>query len=707
MKVTSVSKGTTYFLFIAGVMAMAQTQAADTSNWICEFCPFEKGLQASIVIGATSVSDDSAYFGDASGYGDDGVYANVNGDGTYTSDDHRLQWQVEDLGLDSRVAALRGGRQGSYDYNVSYRQLPRTQFFTSDTVFLSSSTGTLSLPANWVSAPLTSGFSELNSSLTSRNIESERKMLEIGARYLPSSRFTFAANFRRQERDGIDVRAGSFFTQSSLLPAPLDHVTNTVDLGIRYAGDKGFMLLAYYMSDFNNGNKELRWENPFTSAAGAETVALAESPDNTYQQLSLSGSYGFSQNKTMVRFSASAGRLEQDESFLGYTTNTNLPDLILPATSLDAAIDTTNLAFTVTSRVFRNAHVKFAYRYDKRDNKTAQHVWTRVIADSFLSGESELNIPYSFERSTLTLGADYDLIDTVRISGGYDHKTIDRDFQEVAEQTEDSGWGQLRWRPNGLLEIRIKGGVSERDIDRYNETVAATFGENPLMRKFNLAYRYRRFGELTVSAALPETPLGLTITGMMADDDYSESRLGMTASDDLRIAADVSWTLTEKASLYLTGGYESIESKQFGSEFFAAPDWQAVSTDDFYTAGGGIRIRQIGDKLDLQLDYTRSDGTSEINVTSASDGMRRFPDLKSTLDYLRLRLSYHRSDRLDLTMNLRYQSFSAEDWALEGVGPSTIPVVLTLGANPYDDDQFIFGIGFRYLIGESAESLSE
>ena len=50
-------------------------------------------------------------------------------------------------------------------------------------------------------------------------------------------------------------------------------------------------------------------------------------------------------------------------------------------------------------------------------------------------------------------------------------------------------------------------------------------------------------------------------------------------------------------------------------------------------------------------------------------------------------------------MDLRYQSFSAEDWALEGVGPATIPVVLTMGAQPYDDEVLIVGLGFRYQIG--------
>ncbi len=689
---------------VAMATSAAHSQEVDTSAWVCEFCPFESGQRSDYEFGASNVSDDSAYFGDASGYSEQGVYANVDGEGAYSSDGHRLRWMVEDLGLDSRFAGLTGGRQGTFDYSVAYREIPRKQFFTTDTIFLQSAADTLSLPGGWVRAPGTSGFTALNANLSPRDIESERSFLEIGGRYLPSSRIKFSANYRRQEHDGIDIYGGSYFTQSSLLPSPFDYTTDEVDFGIRYAGDNGYLSLAWYLSDFDNGNDALNWENPFTSAPGAEFAALAQPPDNSFQQVSLSGSYRFPQYNTVVTVSAAFGRMEQDQAFLPYTTNPNLIVGPLPRANLDADVDTTNFAFALTSKVFEKARVRLAYRFDERDNQTAQDLWTRVIADTFVSGQSESNIPYSFERSALNLSGDYELFETVRISGGYDRKTIDRDFQEVAEQTEDTGWGRLRWRPNGTLQIDIRGGASERDIGRYNETLAATLGQNPLLRKYNLAYRYRSFGELTVTASPPESPISVTINGLYADDEYTQSQLGITDGENLRLTADLSWTLTDRASLYLTGGYENMESEQVGSELFAMPDWSATNDDDFYTVGGGFRIRQIGGKFDLQMDYLRSEGTSEINVVSASGGLSRFPDLESTLDYLRLQLSYRRSERLEFNLNLRYQSFSAEDWALEGVGPATIPVVLTLGADPYDDEVLIFGLGFRYQVGGADNS---
>ena len=681
--------------------SIANAQAADTSDWICEFCPFESGYRADYEIGATNVSDDSAYFGNASGYGDEGIYVNVDGEGTYTTDGHQLRWTLEDLGLDSRFAELEGGRQGSFDYNLAYREIPRQRFFTSYTIFQQTAADTLSLPGGWVSAPLTSGFTELDASLVQRNIESERSFLDIGGRYLLADRFRFSANYRRQDHDGVDLYSGASFTQSSLFPRPIDYVTDEVNIKVRYSGENGSVSLGWYLSDFDNSNDALIWETPFTASAGAEFPAMAQAPDNNYQQVSVSGNYMFSQYQTVVGFSAAVGRMEQDQAFLPYTSNANLPAGALPRANLDGEVDTTNFAFTVSSKVVDKLRVRLAFRYDERDNQTAQDLWTRVITDTFLSGELEPNIPYSFERSTLNLSADYDLFDTVRISAGYDRKTIDRNFQEVSKQTEDSGWGRLRWRPSNTFLVDIKGGASERDIDGvYDEALAATLGQNPLLRKYNFAYRYRVFADLTTVYSPEGSPVTVTVNALYAEDDYTHSQLGITAAEELRLSGDLSWALTDKASFYLTGGYENMDSEQSGSEQFGLPDWRATNNDDFYTAGGGIRVRQIADKFDFQLDYIRSVGTSEINVTSAAGGPSQFPDLESTLDYLQMRLSYLRSERLQLTMNIRYQSFTAEDWALEGVGPATIPVVLTLGAQPYDDQVLIFGLGFRYLIGQ-------
>jgi MtrB/PioB family decaheme-associated outer membrane protein len=351
--------------------------------------------------------------------------------------------------------------------------------------------------------------------------------------------------------------------------------------------------------------------------------------------------------------------------------------------------------------------VKAAYHFNERDNKTPIESWSRVLVDTFNSTEVETNKPYSFEKTRFKLSGDFDVWPTLRLSAGYERTDHDRDFQEVAEQTEEIGWGKLRWRPNALISIDIKGGTAERDVNRYNEAIATTLRQNPLLRKYNLAYRFREFGELKVAASLPKTPVSLTGSVLYANDDYSQSLLGITEDEDIRVAVDLSWTVSENASVYAFGSYEDIEAKQTGSEQFAAVDWRTTNKDSFYTFGVGIRLKQIVGNIDLDLDYTRSDGNTEIDISSASGGNSQFPDLESQLDSLRGRLTWRRTERQEFTFRFRYEHFDSDDWALQNVGPATIPVVLSLGAQPYDYDVLLIGISFRYLIGDHTSTLTD
>lgn len=677
----------------------ARAQAVDTSEWVCEFCPFEAGYRGDYEVGASNVSEDSAYFGDASGYDEKGSYVNLDGEGSLASDGFRTRWSFEDLGLDSRAVAMDGGRPGAFDYTIAYRELPRRQFNTTSSVFQQSG-GALSLPPGWVRAPATSGFSSLRASLRPLNIESDRSDFQIGGRYLPTSRWAISADYRRHEQDGNRILGGSYFTNAALLPVAMDYVTDEVDIGIRYAGDRSVLSLGWYLSDFANSEAAFAWQHPFTTVAGGEFAALAQPPDSRFQQVTFSGAHAFQALGAHASFSIAVGTIEQDERFLPYTSNTNLSTSALPRNNLAGDIDTTRLGFSVSARPVRKARVKLTYRYDERDNSTARDIWNRVIADSFVSGEAERNVPYSYERSVLSASADYKLFDDVNVSAGYERKDSDYDFQEIAEQSEDTGWGRIRWQALPTLKLDVRGGASKRDIDRYNEVFAASLGQNPLLRKYNLAYRYRQFGEISISYSPARLPLSVAFNALYADDSYTKSRLGLSSGDDLRLGADLNWTLAEKASVYINVGLEDISSTQFGSATLGDRDWRATVDDDFLTFGSGLVVRDIADKLDLRVDYVRTDGASEIGVAAANNPTDEFPELSTRFDQLRVRLSYRRSERLDIDLGLSYQRFKAADWALEGVGPGTIPVILSLGAQPYSPENYVIGIGVRYRIGK-------
>jgi MtrB/PioB family decaheme-associated outer membrane protein len=449
----------------------------------------------------------------------------------------------------------------------------------------------------------------------------------------------------------------------------------------------------------------LTWDNPFTVSPGAEQGRLALEPDNDFQQFSLSGIYRAATLNTVVAFSTAFGRGEQNMPFLPYTINTALPVLALPSASLDGQVDTGNYALTITSRPIKRMSVKLSYRYDERDNQTPVSMWSRVITDTFPDSSLEANRPYSFERGRLNLSGSYKLFDSVTVSGGYDRNEFDRDYQEVANQTEETGWGKVRWRPTGYVEASLRGGSSRREIDAYNTDVSAVYGQNPLLRKYNLAYRYREFAELSASLSMPEKPVSVGLTYLWAEDSYSLSQLGITDGEENRVNVDFSWAVSEAASVYLSAGSELIDANQTGSEAFAGPEWQAAHEDKFTHFGGGFRIAGLNEKVDLTLDYTHSDGETRIAFAGQNVSDNPLPDLESTMDSLRLSLNYKASERMDVNLGIRYEQFETADWALDGVLPDTMPVVLTMGANSWDYDVWVVGIGVRYRIGgQQAES---
>jgi MtrB/PioB family decaheme-associated outer membrane protein len=687
-------------------LPLAGFAQVDTSEWKCELCPFDEGYRADVGVGATYVSDDAYRFGNASGLDESGVYADLDGEGHYAGDSYQLDWHAEDLGLDSRVFEIDGGRQGRFGFHLGYSELPYRLFDTTETVFSPVALDALALPAGWVTASQTSGFTELDNSLQPVQIGSDRTRYTAGADVHAFSGLTLYADFRREERDGIDIVAGSSFTQASLLPRMIDFQTDIVDLGARYSNGPLMLSLAWYGSFFENGTDSLTWDNPFTAPPGAEQGRLAQEPDNDFQQLSLAGTYAADLLDTVVAFSAAVGQGEQDQALLPYTINPTLPADALPRDRLDGEVDTTNYALTVTSRPLPKARLRLAYRYDERDNTTSRALWSRVIADSFPSGDDELNTPYSFERTRLDVSGSYRLARFMRLSGGYERKVLDRDYQEVAEQTEDTGWIRATLRDGSWVEFIVEGGTARRDIDRYDETVATSFGQNPLLRKYNLAYRYREFGELGINLAPIERPFSLGFSFRFNDDSYTRSTLGLTDSDSKHYSADFNYTLSEETSLYLLAGLEEINAAQVGSASFSTPTWKAVHEDSFHHYGGGLSIRQIGESGRLTLDYVRTEGETAINmIENGTPGP--FPDLESEMDSLRLRFSYQQSDRLDIDVSVRYERFATKDWAIEGVEPDTISSILALGEDTYDYDVWVLGVGFRYLIGPREISFPE
>jgi len=709
MSASSSAIRTCLALLLFAARASAQdVPPPDTSKWKCESCPFTKGHQASYDVGGSYVSEDSGRFGNATGYDEAGGYADVNGSGRYDSDGHRVQWELTDLGLDSRSVEVEGGKPGTYKYQLDYSELPYRRYDTTQTVFQQSTDELLVLPPGWVPAGTTGGFSALDANLADRDIESDRQTIGVGGEYYASKHLMLQADFQRAEREGWGIAGSSFYTSSALLAAPIDEYTDSANLMATYSREKWSTSLAWTGSFYQDQNLQLQWDNPYS---GGGQGARAQAPDNKAQTVTLAGAYHFSP-QTTLSLTAALGELRQEDVLLPYTINPGIPLTALPRERLDGKIETTHLDVAFTSRLLSFLRIKGAYRYDDRDNRTPVEQWTRTITDLFDSGDAESNRPYSFTRSKLELSAAarfdfWDWLKAFEFEGGYDLTEADRTLQEDSSETEESGWGRVRWRPSQETELWLRAGASRRDPDAYDPGIALANGQNPLMRKFNHAYRYRQFSQLNARMGFPDTPITIGAEIFYASDDYTESSIGLRKFDDRRFAADFTWAITDATSVYLQGGYEDLESASNNSEAFGVADWNSQHRDQFQTLDAGLRFGDSAHKFDANVSVRYAKGTGEIGVDSSFSGAGPYPDLKTDLKGGELDVGYKLTSKLDLRFRVRYEDYSSSDWALQGVEPATIPTVLTLGADPDDYSVVLTTLSFRYSFGGPAAKPAE
>ena len=128
-------------LSVLGALAAAgAARAADTSQWKCESCPFEKGTTGTVDAGIGTVSDSL------------GQVRRLHRPRQERPVRHPRRHRApsrggrllgprrgdQDLGLDTRAIAAQGGREGQYSLRLGYSEIPRRFTDTASTPFLGS-----------------------------------------------------------------------------------------------------------------------------------------------------------------------------------------------------------------------------------------------------------------------------------------------------------------------------------------------------------------------------------------------------------------------------------------------------------------------------------------------------------------------------------------------------------------------------------------
>lgn len=650
----------------------------DTSAWKCASCAFDYGQSGYFDLGAIGVDDSSYQYGKYSGLNHSGGYVLADGEYRYrdASADY-LDVEARNLGLLSRRVTVKGGRQGLIELTGSFQGIPYYRYNDASSPFIRSGDH-LALPANWVVGASTQRMTGLAGSLRDSPIRQKREIAAIGARLLaPKTHWTFDFDYRHDIQKGTDVTGANFLTTSSLLATPVDYTTDQVDAGAQYArGDFRFRL-GYYGSFFHDASTAFSWDNPFTPfVPGAGVGRISTAPDNDFNQFTLSGAWQILPS-TRLMASGALGVATQDDSFIAATVNPDLAATSLPRASLDGRIDTRNYTVRLTSRPYSQISVVADYTRDQRDNKTAQAAYPQVVTDVYVAG-TIVNLPYSFDRDTARFMLDFPVAQRFKVELGAKNQKYDTSNREVARSNTAEGWAQVRSNVSSTFGLMLKFDRSHRMIEKYQTAPTIIAVENPLLQRFDLADRQRN----AVTASAYYTPVQSVSLGLAVQRDrgnYRRSQVGLTRASDYSLNLSASWTPTANVSLdtYLTR--QLISADQAGSQGGQAVDWFAHTADRVSSGGIGARIKNITPKLDIGANGYVAYTNEVIHMDIGSPDTLQLPNNTFRDAGVRVFANYRLSTRSSLRVDVWHERYRTRDWALDGVTPTTIPNVLTLG----------------------------
>ncbi|MEK6901605.1 MAG: MtrB/PioB family outer membrane beta-barrel protein, partial [Nanoarchaeota archaeon] len=337
---------------------------------------------------------------------------------------------------------------------------------------------------------------------------------------------------------------------------------------LAYSGETFQIELAYYLSQFTNGNKSLTWENPYDITAFSDpTVArISLPPDNTHNKFSLTGGINLP-FATRISAIAEYGMMKQNDVLFPYSYNSSSTITTpLPRATADAEIDTAHLELNISSRPVSRLGLAAKYRYYETDNETPRDLFLYVNNDTggaqstvtATNSEALYNLPYDFTQSKTTLDASYYLFSGTTLKLGYDYDIIERDYREVNRTIENTYRARLNSNLSSFASAGINFAYGERRIfgqydeaavyDAYHiqeyvsaqQAAGTAFDNNPFLRKYDIADRDRtKYGANITLFPHYTTTIGLYYSAAKAD--YEGSLMGLKNSKNNTYTVDMTY----------------------------------------------------------------------------------------------------------------------------------------------------------------------
>jgi len=546
-----------------------------------------------------------------------------------------LKLTGRNLGLDSRDFSAVYERQGHWGVSLDYSQIVRNDPLIPTT----------SLAGIGTASVVTGG-----TTLSSPRLATERDRITFGmTRSLPAN-FSFEVRYRHEDKDGARLFGRG---SGQFLAEPIDARTQQIDAMMKYTGKRLQLVGGYYGSFYNNRPQVI-------DVSTGTDISLP--PDNSAQQLYVSGGYSMSKS-TRATFKLAYGRAIQDDNFF------IAPDL--PGntrTTLDGKIDTLQAQFGISSRPLPRLSLLANLRYEDRDDKTPRFQFLTAS-----TGRDGFNTPFSRTTTTGKLEASYLLPLEFRLTGGIDHEKRKRSVLSIRQ----ASWREENDETSYRLELRrsmsatINGALSLISSNRggsdylpANNNAAADF-----IDPIHFADRKRDKLRFSMDWTPTET-LSIQVLADSSHDNYDGRPLGPKTGKAEFYSIDSTLALTDnwQGTLWFSTDRNNIEQLTITSAngmLIAAQTWGAKLRTKGDAFGFGLTGR-VSEKLELSADFASSRDENNYGLDATVPPAALLPDIVSRHTQLRSYARYAIRDRLGVRVDYVYDGFRTNDWTWNG-----------------------------------------
>jgi MtrB/PioB family decaheme-associated outer membrane protein len=400
-------------LALAGVMSPVASFADDD-----EAAALKKPSNY-LQFGIANTDSSSARFGEYNGLNKSGTTfvggLSIRGGDAYGDSGGTMRWSVtgSDLGLTTRTLGGTLSDQGRWSLGIRYDELRHNLTDSYQTPYIGTVGGSSwTLPAGFVSANARALTPAQLAAFRQIDVYSERKNTSINAGLNLNAQWEIKFDYNHLDQSGAKLmgfgaaKPGGAATNEyvSILPAPTNYKTDTVNLALNWVGEKAHASASYYGSYFRNDFDRINFQ---TWGVANLSQTMSTPPGNDLHQFNLSGGYAVLA-KTKLAGNLSYSRNTQNQ---GYAVDQFMFVPASPAsgntmTSANALVVNTHADLKLTDQSFKDLTLTAGYKYDLRDNRTASNIYN-FFAISGGNIANYPNTPLSIKKTQYELSGDY------------------------------------------------------------------------------------------------------------------------------------------------------------------------------------------------------------------------------------------------------------------------------------------------------------